>query len=257
MAAGGGIGLFEHSAGAPFPYGSLPQRLWDDGVDALRHLIEAGGPVVAVLIGLSVLAVAIILLKGSQFALRGVGRHGRPERAMRAWTGGDRERGYELARSARSPVAIALAHAMRGISKVGPRDALMREDVERVSLAELQNLRGFLGLLDRLGQIAPLLGLFGTIVGLINTFNQMQVTGPVVDPSIFAAGMWASFLATALGLAIAIVAAAASSWFDTRIDNERATIERLVTAVFTDRVTDEIDATRLIKPTAIAASHAP
>ncbi|MEJ0097765.1 MAG: MotA/TolQ/ExbB proton channel family protein [Bauldia sp.] len=252
------INIFEHSTGTPLVYGVLSDRLLGSGLQSLKGLIDLGGPIMAVLIALSVVVVALTIIKLFQFAARGVGRRKTAERAVEAWTTGDRELGYELARSERSPVATSLAHAMRGVSKAGPRDALVREDIERVTLAELDRLRSALRPIEVVGQIAPLLGLLGTIMGMISTFQQMQQAGASVDPSIFAGGIWAALFTTGFGLAIAIVTTATLSWLEQRIDGERVAIERLVTAVLTDKVTDEASEERRVVPVArlVTPAHA-
>jgi biopolymer transport protein ExbB len=252
------IGIFEHSTGAPLQYGALSYRLIGSGLESLHRLIDVGGPIMAVLVALSVLTVALTIIKLFQFAAGGVGRRKTGERAVEAWMRGDHELAYELVRAERSPVATALAHAMRGITRVGPRDALVREDIERVSAAELDRLRTVLRPIEVVGQVSPLLGLLGTIIGMISTFQQMQQAGASVDPSVFASGIWAALFTTGLGLAIAILTTTVLSWFDQRIDRERAAIERLVTAVLTDSVTDEArDEARVVpinRPA--AAAHA-
>jgi biopolymer transport protein ExbB len=146
---------------------------------------------------------------------------------------------------------------MRGVTKAGPLNTIVREDVERVMIEQVGRLRSMLRTLEMVGQIAPLIGLLGTVIGMIQAFQQMQQAGSSVDPSTLAGGIWVALLTTAVGLAIAIPATMIASWFDERVDRERTAMERLVTAVFTEQITDDREEDSVTKTGGLGApAHA-
>ncbi|RGP36712.1 MotA/TolQ/ExbB proton channel family protein [Pseudotabrizicola alkalilacus] len=183
--------------------------------DALRGLIELGGPVVALILALSVLAGAVVLWKLWQFRAAGVGRHAGLESAIAAQDAGQTTRARALCEAAPSHLAPLLSEAMRA-DTVAARDRLYTLAEDR--LARLES--GF-RLLDTIAQIAPLLGLFGTVLGMIDAFQAMQGAGQAVDPSVLAGGIWVALMTTAAGLAVAMPVSAVLSWLESRMAAER------------------------------------
>ncbi|MFN4155155.1 MAG: MotA/TolQ/ExbB proton channel family protein [Paracoccaceae bacterium] len=183
--------------------------------DALRGLIALGGPVVALILALSVLAGAVVLWKLWQFRAAGVGRHAGLEAAIAAQDAGQRTRARALCEAAPSHLAPLLAEALQAQSPTA-RDRLYTLAEER--LARLES--GF-RLLDTIAQTAPLLGLFGTVLGMIDAFRAMQGAGQAVDPSVLAGGIWVALMTTAAGLAVAMPVSALLSWLEQRMAAER------------------------------------
>ena len=60
--------------------------------------------------------------------------------------------------------------------------------------------------LEIISQVSPLIGLLGTVIGMIDSFNELEIGGSLVDPSILAGGIWTALLTTAMGLLVAIPA---------------------------------------------------
>ena len=58
--------------------------------------------------------------------------------------------------------------------------------------------------LEIISQVSPLIGLLGTVIGMIDSFNELELGGSLVDPSILAGGIWTALLTTAMGLIVAI-----------------------------------------------------
>ena len=90
--------------------------------------------------------------------------------------------------------------------------------------------RGF-RFLDTVAQVAPLLGLFGTVLGMIEAFQALQEAGSQVDPSLLAGGIWVALLTTAAGLAVAMPASVVLSWFESRMADERALADYALSVV--------------------------
>jgi biopolymer transport protein ExbB len=191
----------------------------------LTDLIEMGGPVIALLLALSVLVLAAILFKLWHFRALGVGRHGAIARAVAAWDRGAPEAALsELARSP-SHLAPALRDAFGADAALKPRLIAVVE----ARLAQVE--RGF-RLLESVAQVAPLLGLFGTVLGMIDAFRALQAAGNAVDPSVLAGGIWVALLTTAAGLAVAMPTSLVLTWFESRAARERALADAALEAAF-------------------------
>ena len=87
---------------------------------------------------------------------------------------------------------------------------------------ESRGLASRLQLLATIANIAPLLGLLGTITGMIKAFMVIQQTGGKVDASALAGGIWEAMLTTALGLAVALPVMMAHSYLLTCVETEEA-----------------------------------
>lgn len=202
-------------------------------------LFEIGGPIVMILVALSIVALAIVGLKIWQFWMLRVGAHVVARRALRLWLTGEQSAAYALIRRRRTSLSLVLAHAMRATLSNRGSESHIREDVERVSIQLLHEMRSYLRGLDAIAQVAPLLGLLGTVVGMIAAFQQLQAGGANVDPSALAGGIWTALLTTAVGLSVAIPASLMGTWFEGRIDNERIAMETHLTAFFTGGLFEE------------------
>jgi len=190
----------------------------DHLLNSLREIVDLGGPVVAILAALSVLVLAVVLYKLWQFAAAGVGRHRALQQAVTAWDAGDRTSARAALAQSRSYLRPVIAMAADGQT-----DAARLQAEAETRFARLES--GF-RLLDSVAQVAPLLGLFGTVLGMISAFQALQGAGAQVDPSILAGGIWVALLTTAVGLAVAMPTALILSWFEARMEAERVLIEQ-------------------------------
>jgi biopolymer transport protein ExbB len=188
--------------------------------DALVAFVDLGGWVVALIIGLSVLSGAVVLWKLAQFYAAGVGRHAPLMAALAASDAGQPARALALAEAAPAHLGSVLALALQA------RDA--RDRLYTLAEARLARLEGGFRLLDAIAQTAPLLGLFGTVLGMIAAFRAMQEAGQNVDPSVLAGGIWVALMTTAAGLAVAMPLSAVLSWFEGRMAAERRMAEALI-----------------------------
>jgi biopolymer transport protein ExbB len=125
------------------------------------------------------------------------------------------------------PVARLVKTAILNRDK--DRDRL-RETVEEAGLAEVPLLEERLNLLATIAQIAPLLGLLGTIVGFMEIFSQLQAAGLYAHFEMLARGIWKALICAGAGIAVAIPAHAGYNYLVSRInkivqDMERAASE--------------------------------
>ena len=120
-----------------------------------------------------------------------------------------------------SPLARILLIALREHGR--PR-ALVKERVEELGRIEAQRLQGGLGVLDLVGILSPLLGLFGTVWGMIDMFLAIQEKG-VGDAAAMAGGIGTALYATLGGLTVAIPVRVMHAILAARIDDAILSLE--------------------------------
>tara|TARA_R110000787_G_scaffold69621_3_gene154857 strand:- start:2110 stop:2823 length:714 start_codon:yes stop_codon:yes gene_type:complete len=199
----------------------------------LWETLRLGGPVVAILILMSVVALAVVLLKIFHFWLVRIGQRRFIRPALTAFGERDRTTALEILRSSRNPIARVLESAVGGILDAYQPEAIIREEAQRVAGDELEDLRSHLRILEIIATLSPLLGLFGTVLGMIDVFQQMANAEGQVTPATLSGGIWMALLTTAVGLAVAMPSLVFHSWFERRIERLTADMESALTRVFT------------------------
>lgn len=192
----------------------------------ITAFLDTGGPALWAIAVLSVLTLAIILWKLWRLSLQGAWSAARAEAAI-AQSVTDPDAPLPAGRDIRSRFA-ANAHAARGLPP-----ALAREEVTRLAQRALTDLRAGLRPLELITTIAPLIGLLGTVLGMIEAFQALETSGGQADPSVLAGGIWEALLTTAAGMAVAIPAAVALSWFEGIADRVQSDFEDMATRLFT------------------------
>lgn len=201
-------------------------------LDSLFMLIHLGGPVIALLIAMSIIGLVVVLIKCWQFASLGVPRRQFIETSLSQWRAGECDTALARLEAQRHPIAKALATAMEGVqSRMGI--AAVREEAARVGARQLSILRSYFRPLEVIGSLAPLLGLLGTVLGMIDAFKQLAGGGSQVDPSVLSAGIWQALLTTAAGLIVAIPAVVVLNWFERITERVHADMEDALTRFFT------------------------
>lgn len=195
-------------------------------------MLDAGGPVVLLLLAMSVLALTLVLVKLAQFQRARLWQRQPAKQALVLWQQGDVEGALKLADNCANPTAQALARAIRGQRRQLPESAV-REEVLRYGSHALFQLRRGLRPLEVIGSLSPLLGLLGTVMGMISAFQQLEAAGNKVNPAILSGGIWEALLTTAVGLCVAIPVVALLNWLERRVDHLAHEMDNLVTQVFT------------------------
>ena len=198
----------------------------------LMNLLQLGGPVAVVLVLMSIVATVLALLKQYWFFRNGVGRHREAMTAVDLWNAGQRERAVQALARARNPLSRVVAHAFGLIARSKQSYEPAKEDVLRLALDEVREMKCYLRGIEVIAQTAPLMGLLGTVVGMIQAFNRLESSGAAVNPAQLAGGIWTALLATALGLMIAIVFSLVGAWFEAKVERERSVMESLLTSLF-------------------------
>lgn len=195
--------------------------------DALARVLELGGPVVLLLLAVSVLTAALVLYKIWQFQAARVGRHKALAGAVEAWDRGDAEGAQAMLSQSKSYLVPVMQLAL-----LGPGGQMLAERADAEAEERFSKLERGLGALDMVAQLAPLLGLFGTVLGMIEAFQKLQSAGSSVDPALLAGGIWVALLTTAAGLAVAMPTSLVLSWLTARMQRERVFANRALRIVF-------------------------
>lgn len=185
--------------------------------DPVIRLVALGGPVLALLLGVSVIALALVLVKLWQHQSAHVGRRRHLQRALERWDAGDAAAAYAEIAESRHFLAPVVALGAQLVGRDDARNRLESEAEKRIA-----PLEGGFRVLDTIAQLSPLLGLLGTVLGMIEAFQALQDAGDQVDPSALAGGIWVALMTTAAGLSVAMPVSVVLSWFEGRIDDERA-----------------------------------
>jgi len=195
--------------------------------------LERGGPVLWLIAALSVLTMALILWKLWQLARLGAWSGAATAVALDDWAQGNVDSARaKLAgrRSIRARMALA---AMTARHDPALTEAQAREETTAHARIDLAKTRSGLRALELIATTAPLLGLLGTVVGMIDAFQALQEAGSRADPAALAGGIWEALLTTAAGMAVAIPAGVALTWFESIAARLQGDMETAATRVFT------------------------
>lgn len=198
----------------------------------LQQLLEIGGPVVWILLGFSVIAVSIVLIKIWQIMLLSPESTTTAKKAILLWKQNEPEQALSLLKISK-PLDELLALSMEGLRQAEIPKELLKEELQRVASLRINQLRSYLRPLEVIASLSPLLGLFGTVLGMIMAFQQMELAGSQVDPSVLSGGIWQALLTTAVGLGVAIPAVVAHNWLERKTERVTVLINDGVTQVFT------------------------
>lgn len=198
-----------------------------------QEFLITGGPALWAIAALSVVTLALILWKLWDMARLGAWSRGPAETAVAAWQSGAGEGALAPLAGRRGLRARVLRRAIEARLDAFLTDDNAREDTARVAKAALMQTRRGLRALELIATIAPLIGLLGTVLGMIDAFQALQAAGNRADPAALAGGIWQALLTTAAGMAVAIPASMALSWYDSICERVQADLEDLATRVFT------------------------
>lgn len=201
-------------------------------LDQALALIQAGGPVVVILLVFSVVALAVFIMKLLQFQSARLWDRRFVEPVLTQARNGRLAEALAALRGSRSPVAEIMAVAIDGFRHRIAEDRI-REEVARIGSARLEELRSYLRVIEVIATLSPLLGLFGTVLGMIDAFRQMEAAGSNVNPAILSGGIWVALLTTAVGLAVAIPAVAMLNWLERIVERAAHMMDDAVTRLFT------------------------
>jgi len=195
-------------------------------------LLELGGPVVTILIIMSIFGFAIALFKFFQFSSLSASKFNLMHKALDKWQAGDKAAAKEQLEKVTWPLAETVQLGLD--AQTQSNEEQLREELSRQANNFLNPYAKFLRPLELIYYLAPVLGLLGTVLGMIEAFKGLEAsTGLDKDSTALAGGIWEALLTTAVGLSIAIPFTLIHAWLETRLDNITQMTSDLLTRVIT------------------------
>ena len=179
--------------------------------------IEKGGIIFSILLVLSAVGLTLIIYKFieinffNDFDLQSF-----EEDLSKSITLNDFKRSVDL-----KPTSEKKIFLIETINIIEKNSSKTWKDQEIETLIHKKYLKSqrFLPSLEIIAQVSPLIGLLGTVIGMIDSFNELELGGSLVDPSILAGGIWTALLTTAMGLIVAIPALISHYFLDKKLTN--------------------------------------
>lgn len=167
-------------------------------IDQLAMLMQRGGIVMFPLLALSIVSVTLIVERiWFWTSLHTSARADQLRKLNEALRRGEKAKVEKLLKDDRSPYALAARHVL----KHGSSDAVIIEAIE----AQRPRFDRFMVTLSTIITAAPLLGILGTVLGIIQSFNLLGDQSSLTDPRMVSGGIAQALLTTALGLVIALL----------------------------------------------------
>jgi biopolymer transport protein ExbB len=194
----------------------------------LPELLKHGGPMMYLLVVVSAVAAAVFVerllhyhraqINSAEF-LAGVRTVLKRENVVEA---------ISICDATPGPVArlVKIAILNREAGREGVREAL-----EEAGLLEVPRLEEKLNLLATIAQIAPIMGLLGTVLGFMTVFSDLQGQGLIAHSPRLASGIWEALVCTAFGLAIAIPSYAGYNYLVNRVNSIVLDMEKASTEI--------------------------
>ena len=116
------------------------------------------------------------------------------------------------------------------VSGILHREFSMIKAMEAAATDQIKHMRRFMGVLDTMITVAPLLGIFGTVLGIISSFEILGAAG-IEHPQEVTSGIAQALITTAAGLGIAILSVFPYNYFNSRVENAAMLIEKYATSL--------------------------
>ncbi len=189
-------------------------------------LLKAGGPVVWILIGLSVVALAIFLERLFFYKKSKLNTREFLKQIRVVVSAGKVDEAIKLCEETPGPIPRIVKAALE---KAGSSESEIRQAVEDATVYEVPLLEKNLGYLATIASISTLLGLFGTVTGMIKSFFVIAEAG-TGNPALLAKGIAEALITTAAGLMVAIPVLIAYNYLVAKVDGivwdmEKAAVE--------------------------------
>ena len=189
------------------------------------HIFDKGGPVMYPLLACSIIALSVVIERAI-FWLK-LGMLSKPALVDEI---------LELARQGDwESIKNKTVHTKDYIIKILVSGILHKEfsmikAMESAASDEIKHMRRFMGVLDTMITVAPLLGIFGTVLGIISSFEVLGLAG-IEHPQEVTAGIAQALITTAAGLGIAILSVFPYNYFNSRVENAAVLIEKYATSL--------------------------
>ena len=188
----------------------------DASINSVWDFVVKGGPVMVPIGICSLIALTIIIERLITLRRRNVIPPKFVSGLKDAMAGGDSSRALAFCKTHRSTVASVFA---AGIKRLGDPVETVERHVQEAGMREIVKLRKNLRGLSVIGSVAPLLGLLGTITGMITAFQTVAASGEALGRTeLLAKGIYEAMITTAAGLIVAIPVLICYHWLAAKID---------------------------------------
>jgi len=177
----------------------------------LVQLFNDGGALMWPLLVCSILAIAVIIDRAI-FYLRISRNYGRFVITLVPFVANRRTQAAKDYLRGRNDPSSLVAVSYLGNLDLSPN--LRNQIIQRIGSEQVERVEKRLGILSTIAHLSPLLGLFGTVLGMIEAFRRVAELHGQAQVSEIAGGIWEALITTAFGLAVAIPTAAAYHYFE-------------------------------------------
>jgi biopolymer transport protein ExbB len=174
------------------------------------------------LVLLSIYTVGVAILKIIQFKKTNALSNGFAQMALLLIKNHEADKAEKILLENQNPLGKVMLTALTQVRSGETDKDAIEQEIERVGTNEVRELETHLKGLEMTSNISPLLGLLGTVIGMVNAFANIAGSGSRVDPSMLAGGIWEALITTVGGLVVAVPAVAAFYIIDGLIDKIRA-----------------------------------
>ena len=182
-----------------------------------------GGPVMYPILACSILSLAVVIERLIVLLRRNVDPDELLEDVKYAVEAGRIIEGVQIAKRSRSPISNLIVAAL---TNIGKSRSEIEEIVQAAGDQEVRRLEKNMAVLELIVTVAPMLGLLGTVIGIIKSFNVFGMTGGLADPAILGIGIAEALITTAAGLIVAIPTQAMYTYLSGLIDRNIAVMNR-------------------------------
>ena len=188
----------------------------------MLEILSKGGILVIPILFCSVLVLAIFFERIIRYAINRSRGKDIEVKVSKLLEKGDVDEALKVSAQSNSPMGRVLHKA---IDAKHLKNHVLESVIVNATETEVRDLSSYVQTLATIGNIAPLLGLLGTIMGMIKAFMVIQQMGGKVNAAVLAGGIWEAMLTTALGLAVALPTMAAHSYLVAKVDKYEARLQ--------------------------------
>lgn len=197
----------------------------------LELVFVKGGWVMVPITALSIYALAVVFFKIYQFRTGGVFNRTFIDPSMQLMRREAFPEALAMLVAQKGPVARVMQTSLEMVLNRDIKRSTKEAEIARVGAGELRRIESHMRGLELAYTAAPLLGLLGTVLGIIVAFEKLASVGSRVDPSILAGGIWEALITTVGGLLVAVPSLVAYYWFDSIIERVRANMRDTSTQI--------------------------
>ena len=196
----------------------------------LFSALGTGGPIIAILGVLSIISLTLIGTKWLQLSGLNTKKKDRVE-SFDIWKSGDKKKAIDLLDKNASPLNDLVKYAMQSLMSDSNRSSLDSELTWRGN-AEVLKMSKYIRIIELIAMISPLLGLLGTVLGMIQSFQELEMAQGSANASVLAGGIWQALLTTAAGLIVAIPAAVGATLLSEKVERSSQLMEGEIGRLF-------------------------